>query len=160
MAVHHVVALALPKVVAFDLAVPAHVFGHEQERLRYGFTVCSRRPGEVASSTGYAITAQQGLDALEVADTIVVPGFHPYDRPPDYAVEALRRAAERGTRIATVCIGAFALAATGLLDGRTATTHWQQLRLPPHVSPCPAQSRHPLRRRGPVPHQRGTLGGH
>jgi transcriptional regulator GlxA family with amidase domain len=125
MAVHHVVALAIPEVVAFDLAIPAHVFGHQQEATRYRFTVCSRQPGEVASSTGYSITAARGLDALDDADTIVVPGFHPYAQPPDFAVEALCRAAERGTRIATVCIGAFALAATGLLDGRTATTHWQ-----------------------------------
>jgi hypothetical protein len=82
MTVHHVVALAIPQVVAFDLAVPAHVFGHEQERRRYHFTVCSQQPGDVPSSTGFSIAAPQGLDALDTADTIVVPGFHPYDRPP------------------------------------------------------------------------------
>ncbi|MDP9165608.1 MAG: helix-turn-helix domain-containing protein [Actinomycetota bacterium] len=126
MTIHRVVALAIPDVVAFDLAIPAQVFGHPEERDRYSFTVCSRRAGDVPTSTGFSITAPAGLEALDTADTIVVPGFHPYQRPPDFAVDALRRAAARGTRIATVCIGAFALAATGLLDGRTATTHWQK----------------------------------
>jgi transcriptional regulator GlxA family with amidase domain len=123
--VHRVVALAIPEVVAFDLAAPGHVFGHAEERQRYSFDVCAQRPGEVPTSTGFAITARLGLDALEHADTVVVPGFHPYLDPPGYVCDALRSAEARGARIASVCIGAFALGAAGLLDGRVATTHWQ-----------------------------------
>jgi transcriptional regulator GlxA family with amidase domain len=123
--VHRVVALAIPDVVAFDLSIPAQIFGHQDERDRYRFTVCAESPGEIPTSTGFSVTARHGLDALEDADTIVVPGFQPCLEPPSYARDALRRAADRGTRIASVCIGAFALAAAGLLDGRVATTHWQ-----------------------------------
>jgi transcriptional regulator GlxA family with amidase domain len=122
---HRVTALALPDVVAFDLSIPAQIFGHRIESHRYAFNVCAERPGAVPTTTGFAIQADHGLEALETADTIVVPGFLPLGDPSPPVVEALNRAARRGTRIASVCIGAFALAAAGLLDGREATTHWQ-----------------------------------
>ena len=48
---HRVVALALPDVVAFDLAIPAQVFGHPSERGRYSFAVCAERPGAIRTTT-------------------------------------------------------------------------------------------------------------
>jgi transcriptional regulator GlxA family with amidase domain len=119
---HRVVALALPEVVAFDLGIPAQIFGSTAPG--YSFEVCGPRR-RVASDTGFAIAVERGLEALADADTVIVPGIGeaalPFDRA---ALRALRAAHARGARVASICTGAFVLAAAGLLDGRRATTHW------------------------------------
>src|ERR1700734_2112055 len=123
---HAVVALALPAVEAFDLAIPSQVFGDQVIHAeRYTFMVCAPSAGLVPSTAGYAIRADRGLDALADAGTVVVPGYLPLDDPGEAVCTALRDAAARGARVISVCTGAFALAAAGLLDHRRATTHWQ-----------------------------------
>jgi transcriptional regulator GlxA family with amidase domain len=122
--VHGIAVLALDAVVPLDLAAPAQVFGYRQ-LIPYRLTLCGRTAGEVPTTAGFGVVATRGLEGLRAADTVIVPGFAPHDvPPPDDVLDALRRAHARGARIVSICSGAFALAAAGLLDGRRATTHW------------------------------------
>jgi AraC family transcriptional activator FtrA len=124
--VHRIAVLALDQVVAFDLAIPAQVFGHRDERDRYALTVCAERPGPVETSTGFEIVATRNLDALAEADTVVVPGIEdPTGQQPATVLDALRDADRREARLISICTGAFPLAAAGVLDGRRVATHWR-----------------------------------
>lgn len=131
-AMHRVAVLALDHVVALDLGTPTQVFGAAGSaagtRL-YAVGVCTPDGGPVTARDGFSILPEYDVALTETADTIVVPGI--YDGPtlregvlPEKTRDALRAAHVRGARIMSICTGAFALAAAGLLDGRRATTHW------------------------------------
>ncbi|MEU1997222.1 DJ-1/PfpI family protein [Nocardia gamkensis] len=124
---HRVVALVRPVQSTFELGCAAEVFGTERAGVPqyYEFEVCAETPGPVATTSGYALSVSRGLSALASADTVLIPGWSPVDAPlPDRVRRALLRAHARGARLVTICSGVFALARTGLLNGRSATTHW------------------------------------
>lgn len=124
MTIHRVVVLALDGVLPIDLGIPTQIF-NARPNTPYKLTVCGISAGTVRTSSGFTLGVTAGLDALDKADTIIIPGYQDYRRPPPESVGvALRRAMGRETRIVSICIGAFALASAGLLDGRTVTTHW------------------------------------
>jgi transcriptional regulator GlxA family with amidase domain len=123
---HTVAVLALNDVVPFDLATPVEVFGRTRlpdGRAAYRVRICAATP--TVETATFTLRAPWGLEALADADTIVLPGCADAATPvPSAVLDALRQAAAGGTRIASICAGAFILAATGLLDGLRATTHW------------------------------------
>jgi transcriptional regulator GlxA family with amidase domain len=123
---HTVAVLALDGVIAFDLSTPIEVFSRSRlpdGRAAYRVRICA--PTEEIDAGAFTLKAPWGLDALAEADTIILPGCADPTAPvPADVLDGLRRAADNGTRIASICSGAFILAATGLLDGQRATTHW------------------------------------
>ncbi|MFE7742970.1 GlxA family transcriptional regulator [Nocardia sp. NPDC057455] len=124
-----VVALALDGVMAFDLACAVQAFRHGPGKTgaSSGFEMrtCGVRPGPVWTPNGFELRVEHGLEALEEADVVVVPGIGIPTLPtPREALIAVRRAAARGATMVSICVGAFILAEAGLLDGRPATTHW------------------------------------
>ncbi|WP_026874343.1 helix-turn-helix domain-containing protein [Jiangella gansuensis] len=125
MSRHEVVVLALEAVVPLDLSIPAQVFA-DRHPTPYRVTVCAATPGDVVTTAGFSLRVAGDLSTLQLADTVVVPGFWPHTTSPgDAVLEALAAAHRRGARLISICTGAFALAAAGVLDGRTATTHWR-----------------------------------
>lgn len=135
---HSIVILALDDVIAFDLATAIETF-------RWviladgtpGYRITVAGPRQVVRSGPMSIMVEHDLSALGQADLVIVPGRADptIEVDPDVII-ALREAHEGGARIASICVGAFDLAATGLLNGRRATTHWRAAEL--------LAARHPL----------------
>lgn len=129
---HRVAVLALEPVVGYDLTIPPTVFGaataDDGSRL-YDVRICGLRPGEPIQSLGYSLVPHHGPEVLAEADTVIIPGTRiegprHHGTMPDDLAAALGQI-RPGTRIASICTGAFVLGAAGILDGRPATTHWR-----------------------------------
>src|SRR5262245_28635266 len=121
---HVVAVVGFDGVVLGDLATPCEVFGrvHDDDgRPLYDVRVCSAA-AEVRSQH-VTLNVRWRLSSLNRAGTVIVPGIADLDATvPDALLRAIRRAVDRGARVASICTGAFVLAATGALDGLRATT--------------------------------------
>lgn len=124
-----VVTLASDRLAMFEFGITAEFFALQRPELDfvpYRFAVAAADPQPLRGLGGIRLECDGGLELLRHADLIVVPGWRDLDDTPPAAVtQALREAAARGARIASICSGAFLIAHTGLLDGKRATTHWR-----------------------------------
>lgn len=129
---HLVAAVAYDGLCTFEFGIVVELFGLDRPELDpwYDFVVCSTEVRPLRATGGIQIVPSVDLSALRRAQTIVIPGWRDANEPPPRdLIDALLDAHRRGARLVSICSGIFVLAATGLLDGRRATTHWRYVEL-------------------------------
>jgi AraC family transcriptional regulator, transcriptional activator FtrA len=124
-----VAVLAYDGLCTFEFGVAYEIFGLHRPEMGdgwYRYRMVSIEPGKLRAAGGLSVEADGDLSLLGDADLVIVPGWRGQDAPvPPPLVNALQVAHARGARLVSLCSGVFVLAATGLLDGLRATTHWR-----------------------------------
>jgi transcriptional regulator GlxA family with amidase domain len=123
-----VAVIVMSEVAVFELGVLCELFGYDRtaEGLpAYEFAVCSVDGAPVRTHAGFSISPGHGLEPADEADLVVIVPSNTELEPPAAVLDVLRRAHARGAWVMSVCTGAFALGAAGLLDDRRCTTHWR-----------------------------------
>jgi len=126
MSALRLVVVAFDRISPFHLSVPCVVFGEaHQGEPEIQVRVCSAEGVQLQSSAGFGLQVEADLSPLATADIIVLPSWRdPAERPPQPLLDALNAADRRGALLVGLCLGAYVLAAAGLLQRRRATTHW------------------------------------
>ncbi|WP_055585229.1 GlxA family transcriptional regulator [Peterkaempfera griseoplana] len=127
-----VTVFVFPGVRLLDVTGPIEVFASANEfGGRYRVQIASEDGAEVITSSGTRLRADRSVDDLSgPCDLLLVPGGPEWETliKDEGLLDAVRRLDATARRTASVCTGAFLLAAAGLLDGRRATTHWRHAR--------------------------------
>lgn len=125
---HRVAALTYDQLCTFEYGIAVEVFGLPRPEFDfpwYRFETVAAEARRSRAIGGIVVEADRGLEALQQADTIILPGWRDREaQPPQPLLDALVAAHSRGARLFSICSGVFILAATGLLNGKRATTHW------------------------------------
>lgn len=128
MIVKSIGVVAFRNISPFQLSVPCLVFGENSltsDGPRFQIKVCRLEEGEMETRVGFSIQAPYPLAELTTCDMVIVPSWRaPREEPPEELLAALIAAHKRGAIIVGLCTGAFVMAAAGILDHRSATTHW------------------------------------
>jgi transcriptional regulator GlxA family with amidase domain len=134
IAPRQVEVLAFPDVQLLDVAGPVQVFADANDQAArphapspYRIRVIAPEGAQIRATSGLAFATEPLPDPAEPLDTLIVAGGHGVMRAAEDAslVEWLKIRAGAARRTASVCSGAFMLAAAGLLDRRRAVTHWE-----------------------------------
>ena len=124
-----IAVIAFDGITPFHLSVPSLVFGSleaDPGSPSFDVKVCAVVKGAISTSAGFKIVVETDLSALKSADVVIMPSWHgDYREAPAELLDALRRAHKRGAKMVGLCLGGFPLSEAGLLDGKTATTHWE-----------------------------------
>jgi transcriptional regulator GlxA family with amidase domain len=129
---HRVAVLVRDGVLPFELSIVHRIFGQARTiagAALYEVVTCAPVPGDIRTDADFTVTVKHGPETLAEADTVVIPGsevdYEPQDRSLEPSLAAALARIRPGTRIASICTGAFVLAAAGLLAGRRVATHWR-----------------------------------
>lgn len=110
--------LSVPCIVFSDRVLPGHKL--------FNLTLCAGENGLLTSAEGLSFAPEAGLEVLDTADIVIVPGWRaPAEKPPQPLLDALNQAYQRGATIVGLCLGTYVLAYAGLLNQQRASTHWE-----------------------------------